>query len=96
MKSRRARKAGGVLLLGVGALCGACNSGSPHVIGPGATTTTTISTTASSAPSTSPSTTPGGTINPSEVAEIDSELKALNTSLSQAQSDLTNPNKGDE
>ncbi len=90
------------------AACGA--GGAAHVIGPGATTTSTPATTgppptAPTTPTSAPvpvaptttTTTPAGTsaVDPGTVAQIDAELNALNAALNQAQSDLTSPNPSD-
>jgi hypothetical protein len=106
MHHTRARLAIGALaVVGVTALAG-CTGGAAHVIGPGASgpsrssaaavTTTTVAggATASSTTTTAPSTT--STVNPAVADQIDSELNALNNSLSQADNDLSNPNKGDQ
>jgi hypothetical protein len=110
MHGTRVRLAGGALAIAGSCLLAGCGGGAAHVIGPGAGTAngsasaTTTSTPPTSPPATSPpasgatTTVPpsGSSLNPSITNQIDSDLNALNNSLSQADNDLANPNKGDQ
>jgi hypothetical protein len=103
---RKARPRDGrlaVVLVAAGLLLAACGAGAPHVIGPGARSTTTTptstpsSTTPSSAPTTAPTTTTTlpGSLTPAEVNQIDAELNTLENSLTQTSNSLANQNSGD-
>jgi hypothetical protein len=97
--------AGGALALAASCVLAGCGAGAAHVIGPGASTPSTTSTSQPAGSTTSPvpttgvtSTAPpsGSSLAPGITNQIDSDLNALDNSLTQADNDLANPNKGDQ
>jgi hypothetical protein len=92
-----------VVLVAAGLLLAACGAGAPHVIGPGAKSTTTspTSTPPSTAPGPAPTTAPTttttlpGSLTPAEVNQIDAELNTLENSLTQTSNSLSTQNSGD-
>jgi hypothetical protein len=108
MRQTTMRLAVGAGAFGGGLLLAACGAGSPHVIGPGASGPAGTASSALTAPSggtspssttpatTPPTTAPSAGLSQAVANQIDSDLNVLNNSLAQAESDLSNPNKGDQ